>query len=164
MLNIVLVEPEIPQNTGNIARTCAATGSRLHLIKPLGFKIDDKKLKRAGMDYWYNVDIIYYDNIDDFMEKHKDDEMFFVSTKSKKVYAEVDFPDECYLLFGKESAGIPERILTSHMERCIRIPMIENTRSLNLANSVAIVTYEWYRQKSFSNLEKYSQYFGGDEF
>lgn len=152
-LNIVMVEPEIPQNTGNVARTCAATGAHLHLVKPFGFEIDDKKLKRAGLDYWYLVDITYYDSLEDFMAKHKDDNLFYFTTKAPKSYTEVDYPDEVYLLFGKETKGLPESLLKEHYDdRCVRIPMIDEARSLNLSNSVAVATYEFLRQKNFENL------------
>ena len=159
MLNIVLVEPEIPQNTGNIARTCSVTGARLHLVRPLGFDITDKQLKRAGMDYWYDVDVIYYENLQDFLEKHKDDELFFLSTKSKQNHTEIKYPEDAYLLFGKESKGLPEWLLLENMDRCVRIPMRENIRSLNLSNSVAIAAYEYYRQRDFKDLQSVSPYF-----
>jgi len=158
-LNIVLVEPEIPQNTGNIARTCSVTGARLHLVKPLGFEITDKQLKRAGMDYWYDVDITYYDNLQDFLEKHEEDELFFLSTKSKQNHTEIKYPEDAYLLFGKESKGLPEWLLLQNMNRCVRIPMRENIRSLNLSNSVAIAAYEYYRQRDFKDLQSVSPYF-----
>ena len=160
-INIVLVEPEIPQNTGNIARTCAATGATLHLVKPLGFEINDKTLKRAGLDYWDKLDVIYYENLQDFLDKNSDKELFYVSTKSKKYYTEVDYTniDDIYLLFGKETKGLPEDLLINNIERCIRIPMKNNIRSLNLSNSVSIVIYEVLRQCGFDNLEKTSEYF-----
>ncbi len=160
-INIVLVEPEIPQNTGNIARTCAATGATLHLVKPLGFEINDKTLKRAGLDYWDKLDVIYYENLQEFIEKNKDKDMFFVSTKSQKYYSEVDYTnlEDIYLLFGKETKGLPEDLLINNMDKCIRIPMKENIRSLNLSNSVSIVVYEALRQINFNNLEKTSEYF-----
>lgn len=158
-LNIVLVEPEIPQNTGNIARTCSVTGARLHLVRPLGFDITDKQLKRAGMDYWYDVDVTYYDNLQDFLDKHKDDELFFLSTKSKQNHTEIKYPEDAYLLFGKESKGLPEWLLLDNMDRCVRIPMRENIRSLNLSNSVAIAAYEYYRQRDFKDLQSVSPYF-----
>lgn len=152
-LNIVMVEPEIPQNTGNVARTCAATGARLHIVKPMGFEIDDKKLKRAGLDYWYLLDITYYESLDEFMEIHKDDTMFYFTTKAPRAYTEVDFPDDVYLLFGKETKGLPESLLAEHYDdRCVRIPMIDEARSLNLSNAVAIATYEFLRQKNFDKL------------
>ena len=152
-LNIVMVEPEIPQNTGNVARTCAATGAHLHLVKPFGFEIDDKKLKRAGLDYWYLVDITYYESLDEFMEIHKNDNLYYFTTKAPKSYTDVEYPDEVYLLFGKETKGLPEPFLKEHYDdRCVRIPMIDEARSLNLSNSVAIATYEYMRQKNFENL------------
>lgn len=152
-LNIVMVEPEIPQNTGNVARTCAATGAHLHLVKPFGFEIDDKKLKRAGLDYWYLVDITYYESLDEFMEIHKNDNLYYFTTKAPKSYTDVEYPDEVYLLFGKETKGLPESLLKEHYnDRCVRIPMIDEARSLNLSNSVAIATYEYMRQKNFENL------------
>ena len=148
-----MVEPEIPQNTGNVARTCAATGAHLHLVKPFGFEIDDKKLKRAGLDYWYLVDITYYESLDEFMEIHKNDNLYYFTTKAPKSYTDVEYPDEVYLLFGKETKGLPESLLKEHYDdRCVRIPMIDEARSLNLSNSVAIATYEYMRQKNFENL------------
>ena len=141
-LNIVLVEPEIPQNTGNIARTCAATGARLHLVEPMGFKVDDKKLKRSGLDYWYLLDITYYKNLDDFFEKNKDGKFFYFSTKARHTYAEIRYPDKAYLVFGKETAGLPEELLMKNKDTTVRIPMISDARSLNLSNSVAIGVYE----------------------
>lgn len=154
MLNVVLVQPEIPQNTGNIARTCAATGCVLHLIRPLGFEIDDKKLKRAGLDYWHLLDIRYYDNIDDFFEKNQNGSYFYLTTKAQKSYTDVDFDKNAYLIFGKETKGLPERMLTKNPERCIRIPMRLGARSLNLSNSVAIVVFEALRQNNFDTLCK----------
>ena len=152
-LNIVLVEPEIPQNTGNIARTCAATGARLHIIEPMGFKIDDKKLKRAGLDYGHLRDITYYKNLDDFFEKNKGSYYFF-STKAKNRYSDVDYPDNSYLFFGKETKGLPEELLHDNPEKCVRIPMINDSsaRSLNLSNSVAIAVYEVLRRWDFPEL------------
>ena len=153
-LNIVLVEPQIPQNTGNIARTCAATGARLHLVEPMGFRVDNAKLKRAGLDYWHLLDITYYDNIDDFFEKNKDGNFFYFSTKATKIYSEVEYPDNSYLVFGKETAGLPEELLYANPEKCVRLPMINNSaaRSLNLSNSVAIGVYEVLRQWKFPEL------------
>lgn len=153
-LNIVLVEPQIPQNTGNIARTCAATGARLHLVEPMGFRIDDAKLKRAGLDYWHLLDITYYENLDDFFEKNKDGNFFYFSTKSTKIYSEIDYPDNSYLVFGKETAGLPEELLHDNPEKCVRLPMINNSaaRSLNLSNSVAVGVYEVLRQWNFPDL------------
>lgn len=150
--NIVLVEPEIPQNTGNIARTCAATGSRLHLVRPLGFEIDDKKLKRAGLDYWHLLDITYYDGIDDFFAKNSGN-FYFASTKSLYRHSDVKFKDGDYIVFGKETKGLDEQLLKNNKEKCIRIPMIGDARSLNLSNSVAIVVYEALRQNDYFELE-----------
>lgn len=153
-LNIVLVEPQIPQNTGNIARTCAATGAKLHLVEPMGFRVDDAKLKRAGLDYWHLLDITYYENIDDFFEKNKNGNFYYFSTKATKIYSEPDYPDNCYLVFGKETAGLPEDLLLENQENCVRLPMINNSaaRSLNLSNSVAIGVYEVLRQWNFPEL------------
>lgn len=151
--NIVLVEPEIPQNTGNIARTCAATGARLHLVKPMGFEIDDKKLKRAGLDYWHLLDITYYDDINDFFEKNKDGNFYFSSTKSLHRHSDVNFKDGDYILFGKETKGLDEALLKENKDKCIRIPMINGARSLNLSNSVAVVIYEALRQNDYFDLE-----------
>lgn len=154
-IGIVLLEPEIPQNTGNIARTCAATGASLHLIEPMGFTVTDAKLKRAGLDYWDKLDITYYKNIEDFYERTAGGEYFYFSTKAPRVYTDVVYPTEnCYLIFGKESAGIPESILKKNLDRCVRIPMRENLRSLNLSNSAAIAVYEVLRQGNFENLEQ----------
>ncbi|MBR2404961.1 MAG: tRNA (uridine(34)/cytosine(34)/5-carboxymethylaminomethyluridine(34)-2'-O)-methyltransferase TrmL [Clostridia bacterium] len=150
--NIVLVEPEIPQNTGNIARTCAATGSRLHLVRPLGFEIDDKKLKRAGLDYWHLLDITFYDDIDDFFAKNSGN-FYFASTKSLHRHSDVKFKDGDYILFGKETKGLDEKLLKDNKDKCIRIPMIEDARSLNLSNSVAVVIYEALRQNNYFDLE-----------
>ena len=162
-LNIVLVEPEIPQNTGNIARTCAATGSKLHLVKPLGFELSDKYLKRAGLDYWDKLEIEEHDNLNSFLNKYKPEEtnMFFVTTKGKHCYSDVDYSklDTVFLLFGKETKGLPENLLTKYIDNAIRIPMRKSLRSLNLSNSVAIVAYEVLRQDSFKNLEEISTYF-----
>ncbi len=152
MLNIVLVEPEIPQNCGNIARTCAATGSTLHLIKPLGFDISEKAVKRAGLDYWHLVNVQVYENLADFFEKNQVDQMWCLSTKAPRCYAEADFRDGCYLFFGKETKGLPEDFLEQHRQSCIRIPMRTEARSLNLSNSVAITVYEALRQQNFSGL------------
>ena len=154
VLNIVLVEPQIPQNTGNIARTCAATGARLHLVEPMGFKVDNAKLKRAGLDYWHLLDITYYSDLSDFFEKNKDGEFFYFSTKATKIYSQVEYPDNCYLVFGKETAGLPEELLFENKERCVRLPMINDSsaRSLNLSNSVAIGAYEVLRQWNFPEL------------
>ena len=161
-LNIVLVEPEIPQNTGNIARTCAAVGARLHLVRPLGFEPDDKKLKRSGLDYWWLLtDIIYYDSLDDFLNQHKDDRLFYYTTKAPKAHTEVEYPDEVYFLFGKETKGLPEWLLKEHYDdRCVRIPMISEARSLNLSNSVAVAAYEFLRQKGYEDLDEEGQLHG----
>lgn len=150
-LNIVLVEPQIPQNTGNIARTCAATGARLHLVEPMGFKVDDAKLKRAGLDYWHLLDITYYDSLEDFFERN-DGAYFYFSTKSEKIYSDLEYPENAYLFFGKETAGLPEELLFDHPDRCVRIPMIDDARSLNLANSVAVGVYEVLRQWGYPKL------------
>lgn len=154
MFNIVLVEPEIPQNTGNIARTCAATGSKLHIVKPMGFEIDDRKLKRAGLDYWHLLGVQYYDDINDFFEKNKGGRFFYSTTKAINTYSDVKFNDGDFILFGKETKGLPEELLHENKETCIRIPMIGEARSLNLSNSVAIVVYEALRQNGFSALQE----------
>lgn len=153
MLNIVLVEPEIPQNTGNIARTCAATGSRLHLVEPLGFSVDDKSLKRAGLDYWHLLDITIYKNYEDFCSRNSG-RFFYFSKKGCNCYADVKFLDGDYLVFGKESVGLDEELIRKNYENTLRIPMIEDARSLNLSNSVAVVVYEALRQNGFSALLK----------
>ena len=152
MLNIVLVEPEIPQNCGNIARTCAATGSCLHLIKPLGFDISEKAVKRAGLDYWHLVDVRVSENLRDFFSKNDVNQMWCLSTKAPRCYTEAAFEDGCYLFFGKETRGLPEDFLEAHRECCVRIPMREEARSLNLSNSVAITVYEALRQLEYPNL------------
>ena len=152
-MDIVLYEPEIPANTGNIGRTCAATNTRLHLIEPLGFRLDEKSLRRAGMDYWKDLDVTTYINYDDFMEKNPDAKIYMATTKGKHVYSQVSYEPDCYLLFGKESAGIPEEILVNYPENCVRIPMVGETRSLNLANSVAIMLYEALRQNEFRDMK-----------
>lgn len=151
-LNIVLVEPQIPQNTGNIARTCAATGARLHIVKPMGFEIDDKKLKRAGLDYWYLLDITYYDNLEDFFSKNEGGEFFYFTTKGKNIYSDVKYPDNSYIVFGREDAGLDEALLHDNPDRCVRLPMIPEARSLNLSNTVAIGTYEVLRQWGYPEL------------
>lgn len=156
-LNIVLVEPEIPQNTGNIARTCAATGSKLHIVKPLGFEISDKHLKRAGLDYWYLLDITYYENIGEFFEKNSGGSFYFSTTKAPRPYTDAKFKDGDYLVFGKETKGLPEPLLEKNLERCIRIPMISDARSLNLSNSVAVIVYEALRQTGFKSLVSASE-------
>ncbi len=152
-LNVVLYEPEIPSNTGNIGRTCAATGTRLHLIEPLGFRLTEKALKRAGMDYWQDLDVSVYVNYDDFLQKNPDAKIYMATTKGQRVYTEVSYEEDCYLMFGRESAGIPEDLLAQHRDRCVRIPMLGETRSLNLANSVSIVLYEALRQNRFSGMQ-----------
>ncbi len=151
-MNIVLVEPEIPQNTGNVSRTCAATGSVLHLVGPLGFSISDRYLKRAGLDYWDKLQMEYYDSLEHFFKKNEQGFFLFSSTKSAKVYTEVEYPDNCFIFFGKETKGLPEELLKANYSRCIRIPMLDTIRSLNLSNSVAIVLYEALRQKSFKGM------------
>lgn len=156
-INIVLVEPEIPQNTGNIARTCAATGAALHLVKPLGFEIDDRKLKRAGLDYWDKLDITYYENLADFFEKNPNANFYCFSTKAKYCYTDITYHENVYLLFGKETRGLPEELLYANPEKCVRIPMRDSLRSLNLSNSVAIAVYEVLRQKDFDGLREDGQ-------
>lgn len=152
-INIVLHNPEIPQNTGNIARTCAVTGASLHIIKPMGFAIDDKKLKHAGLDYWYQLDITYYDSIEEFYEKNGYPTVYYFSTKAPKRYTDVDYPENAYICFGAESRGIPEDILEKNLSTCVRLPMRENLRSLNLSNAVAIAVYEVLRQRDFADLQ-----------
>ena len=152
-LNIVLYEPEIPANTGNIGRSCVATNTRLHLIEPLGFSLEEKQLKRAGMDYWKDLDVTTYVNWEDFCQKNPDAKIYFATTKARHVYSDVNYESDCYIMFGKESAVIPEEILKDHPEMCVRIPMVGETRSLNLSNSVAIVLYEALRQNDFSNMK-----------
>lgn len=152
MLNIVLFEPEIPANTGNIGRTCVATGTRLHLIEPLGFRLTEKNLRRAGMDYWKDLDVTTYINYEDFLEKNPNAKIYMATTKAHQIYTDVVYEEDCYIMFGKESAGIPEEILVDHEDTCIRIPMIGDIRSLNLGNSVAIVLYEALRQQNFKNM------------
>ena len=151
-INIVLHEPEIPQNTGNIARTCAATGAALHIIRPMGFEIDDKKLKRAGLDYWHQLDITYYDGIDDFYQKNAGAEVYYFSTKAPKKYTDVIYPERVFLAFGKETRGLPEELLRKNESHCVRLPMRESLRSLNLSNAVAIAVYEAFRQRDFEGL------------
>lgn len=162
-LNIVMVEPEIPQNTGNIARTCAAIGAKLHLVKPLGFEVTDKYLKRAGLDYWDKLDIEMHESLDEFLNKYspENNTMYFSTTKGKQCYSDVDYTkdEEVFLLFGKETKGLPEDLLKRYIKNTIRIPMREHLRSLNLSNSVAIVAYEVLRQVGFEQLEKISSYF-----
>ncbi len=153
-MNIVLLEPEIPQNTGNIGRTCYATGTRLHLIEPMGFRINEKSLKRAGMDYWKELDVVVYDSYREFLEKNRGVKIWLATTKAPKKYTDAKFSPDDYIMFGKESAGIPEKILVQNKEDCIRIPMNENIRSLNLANSVAVILYEALRQNNFAGMEE----------
>lgn len=153
MINIVLHEPEIPANTGNIGRTCVATGARLHLIGPLGFRIDDKAVKRAGLDYWDKLDVAVYDDYKDFIAKNSNPKIYMATTKGRHVYSDVVYEPDCYIMFGKESAGIPEEILIEHPDTAIRIPMINDIRSLNLSNSVAVVLFEALRQNNFSNMQ-----------
>ena len=153
-IHIVLLEPEIPQNTGNVARTCAATGASLHLIRPLGFAIDDKKLKRAGLDYWDKLDITYYDGLSDFMARHGDKQIYYFTTKARHTYADARYGDEVFLMFGTESAGLPEELLVAHPDTCVRLPMRDGLRSLNLSNTVAIAVYEILRQGDFRDLQE----------
>ena len=152
-LNIVLFEPEIPANTGNIGRTCVATNTRLHLIEPLGFSLEEKQLKRAGMDYWKDLDVTTYVNWEDFCQRNPEAKVYYATTKARHVYSEVNYEPDCYIMFGKESAGIPEEILKDHPDACVRIPMVGETRSLNLSNSVAIVLYGALRQNDFANMK-----------
>lgn len=154
-LNIVLVEPRIPQNTGNIARTCALTGARLHIVKPMGFEIDDRQLKRAGLDYWHLLDITYYENLNDFFTRNQGGSFFYYTTKALNNYCDVSYPDRSYIVFGREDKGLPEELLHENRESCVRIPMIDNeaARSLNLSNSVAVGTYEILRQWGFPELK-----------
>ena len=163
ILHIVMVEPEIPQNTGNIARTCAILGAKLHLVHPLGFQISDKAVKRSGLDYWDKLEIEEHDSLDSFLEKYKPEEnnMFFATTKGKHIYSDVDYSDmdEVFLLFGKETKGLPEDLLKKYLDKTIRIPMRETLRSLNLSNSAAIIAYEVERQRGFERLEGISSYF-----
>lgn len=151
-LNIVLVEPEIPQNTGNIVRTCSAIGADLHLIKPLGFSVEDRYLKRAGLDYWDEVNIQYYDSFEELGSKYKESSFYYASTKAANSYADIKYSNNCFLVFGKETAGLPEELLKKNMEHCIRIPMRQDIRSLNLSNSVAVIAYEVLRQQEFKGL------------
>ena len=152
-INIVLHCPEIPQNTGNIARTCAATGAALHLIRPLGFEIDDKKLKRAGLDYWHLLDITYYDDEEDFFRKNGGEAIYYFSTKAPRAYTEIAYPERVFLMFGRETKGLPEELTTAHFDRSVRIPMLSDKRSLNLSNSAAIAVYEILRQTAFAGLK-----------
>lgn len=152
-INIVLHEPEIPQNTGNIARTCAATGASLHLIRPLGFEIDDKKLKRAGLDYWHHLDITYYDGLEDFYQRNPQAQVYYFTTKAKNLYSDVSYPDNVFIMFGKETKGLPEELLYQNPNTCVRLPMRDGLRSLNLSNTVAIAVYEILRQGNFEGLK-----------
>ena len=157
MLNIVLVCPEIHQNTGNIARTCAATGSRLHLVRPLGFEITDKALRQAGLDYWYLLDVKIYDSLEDFMARHGQDRLWMLSTKAPRSYTEAEFRDGDYLLFGPESKGLPEPFLEAHRDRCLKIPMVPDARSLNLSNAAAVTVYEALRQLDFPGMRMFGK-------
>lgn len=151
--NIVLVEPEIPQNAGNIARTCAVTSAKLHMVRPLGFEVTDKYLKRAGLDYWHFIDITYYDSIEEVMDKHYNGSNFwFFSTKAKNIHSDVQYKDGDFLVFGKETKGLPESLLEKHYDECVRIPMMEETRSLNLSNSVCVGVYEALRQNGYKGM------------
>ena len=158
-LNLVLVEPEIPQNTGNIARTCAATGARLHLVEPMGFKVDDAKLKRAGLDYWHMLDLTYYPNLSDFFARN-DGPFFYFSTKAPRAYTEIAYPGRVYLVFGKETAGLPEGLLRENLANTVRLPMREGARSLNLSNSVAVGAFEVLRQWGWPGMETGSGWLG----
>lgn len=153
MLNIVLHEPEIPANTGNIGRTCVAAGARLHLIEPMKFRLGEKEIKRAGLDYWHKLDVAVYDSYGDFCEKNPSAVVYMATTKARLTYTEVSYEQDCYIMFGKESAGIPEEILIKHPDRAIRIPMVGDIRSLNLSNSAAIILYEALRQNGFQNMQ-----------
>lgn len=152
MLNIVLLEPEIPANTGNIGRTCVATGTRLHLIEPLGFRLDEKQIRRAGLDYWKDLDYVVYPDFPTFLKQNVGAKIYMATTKAQNVYTDVSYEPDCFLMFGKESAGIPEEILMEYRESCVRIPMLEDCRSLNLGNSVAVVLYEALRQNGFKGM------------
>lgn len=158
-INIVLHQPEIPQNTGNIARTCAATGASLHLIRPLGFEITDRNLKRAGLDYWDKLEVFYYDSLEDFFTRHPDAKFFLFTTKAPRCYTHVQYPDNCYIFFGKETKGLPEDFLEANLDRCVRMPMRPMLRSLNLSNTVAVAVYEILRQWDFEGLEEASDRF-----
>lgn len=156
-MNIVLFEPEMPMNTGNIGRTCVGTNTRLHLIEPLGFKLNEKAVKRAGLDYWDKLDVTVYSDFQDFLDRNPGAKIYMATTKAPKTYTEVEYEPDCYIMFGKESAGIPEEILMEHKENCVRIPMINEIRSLNLSNSVAIVLYEALRQNQFDHMQLQGQ-------
>lgn len=153
MINIVLYSPEIPQNTGNISRTCAVTGARLHIIKPIGFEISDRTLKRAGLDYWDKLDVTYYENYEDFLGQNQNAEIFFFSAHGKNSYADIEYPDNAFLIFGRESVGLPKELVEANIDRSVRIPMRKTLRCLNLSNSVAIAVYEVLRQNNFGGLE-----------
>lgn len=153
MMNIVLLEPEIPHNTGSIGRTCVATGSSLHLIRPLGFSLDQKSVRRAGLDYWDKLDLHMYDSFDEFLDKNNHPKIYMATTKALHTYADVKYEKDNYIMFGKESAGIPEEILLNYKDSCIRIPMANDMRSLNLSNSVSIILYEAFRQHSFGDMQ-----------
>lgn len=153
MINIVLYSPEIPQNTGNISRTCAVTGAHLHIIKPIGFEISDRTLKRAGLDYWDKLDVTYYENYEDFLRQNENAELFFFSAHAERSFAEVKYPDDVYLVFGRESVGLPEELVRKNIDRALRIPMRKTLRCLNLSNSVAVAVYEVLRQKNYGGLE-----------
>ena len=157
-INIVLVEPEIPQNTGNIARTCAATGAALHIVKPMGFTIDDRKLKRAGLDYWDKLDITYYENLDDFFANNPDCSFYLFTSKGPHCYTDVCYTTPVFLFFGKETAGLPESLLRENLDRCVRIPMMDSLRCLNLSNSAAVGVYEVLRQQGFKGEKPESDY------
>ena len=157
-MNIVLLEPEMPANTGNIGRTCVATNSRLHLIEPLGFKLNEKMLKRAGLDYWDKLDVTVYSDYQDFLDKNPGAKIYMATTKAHKVYTEPEYEPDCYIMFGKESAGIPEEILLDNQENCVRIPMWGDIRSLNLSNSVSIVLYEALRQNGFEKMQMQGEF------
>ena len=156
-LNLVLVEPRIPQNTGNIARTCAATGARLHLVEPMGFSVDSAKLKRAGLDYWQYLDITYYPSLPEFLRRTQGEELFFFTTKGRKVYSQQKFPSPAWLVFGREDAGLPEELLMEHPRHCLRLPMRQGLRSLNLSNTVAVAAYEVLRQWDYPELQNFGQ-------
>ena len=153
-LNIVLVEPQIPQNTGNISRTCAVTGARLHLVRPLGFEVTDRQLKRAGLDYWDKLSITYYDSLSDFLDKNAGERLYFFTTKARRVYSEVEYPDNCFIVFGREDKGLPEELFYGNEKSCVRIPMRPELRSLNLSNAAAIAVYEVLRQWDFPDLDR----------
>lgn len=160
-INIILLEPEIPANTGNVGRTCVATDTKLHLIEPLGFRLTDKHIKRSGLDYWDDLDVSVYINFKDFLDRNKGAKIYMATTKAKQTYVDVSYDADCFIMFGKESAGIPEEILMEYEETCVRIPMLEDTRSLNISNSVSIILYEALRQNNFGNMERYGELHSG---